>query len=179
MTTDQRKQASQTHEQDSAAVRHKNHIDNVLRYPKAQDREHKRKGNDQRNDCALLPGLGQQIPVDLLNQRDHGIASSDHYENARPPGAEASKEAHKRAKGFMRPYINRAFAGKHQAKLSGNDSAWNEECNKANQPVDVSGWACTTSHHGGIADKEHNRHEDSDHVERVQHFRENTTGDTF
>src|SRR6266700_1621229 len=117
MTTDQSKQTSQAHEQNSPAIGHKDHIDNVLRDPEAQNRERKREGNNQRDDRPLLPGFSQQIAVDLLNQGDHSITRSDHDENAGPPGTEASKEAHKRAKSFMRPHINRAFTRKHQTKL--------------------------------------------------------------
>jgi hypothetical protein len=84
MTTDQRKQTSQAHEQNSTAISHKDHINNILRDPKAQNREHKREGDDQRDDRPLLPGFDQQIAVDLLNQGDYGITSSDHDENAGP-----------------------------------------------------------------------------------------------
>ena len=130
----------------------------------------------------MLPGFGEQVQAELaaqlLDQRDHCITCSDHHQHTRPPGTEAGEKAKEGAKCFVGPHIDRALSWKHEAKLSGDDSARDEECKETQDPVNKGG--CTGARDNTcITDEKDDGHEDSHHIEGIQDLGENTASDPF
>ena len=170
--TEQPGDPGQAHRGDGGAIDDEDHVDQVLGHAEAKDRQHGADPDHQHDDDALLPWLLQPAAVQKLEHCDYQIGGGDHDQDARPPGAETRKEAPEVAQRFVRPDVDRALAGEHEAELSGDDRSRNQEGDEPEDPVDEAGRPSGLDDRA-LVREEDDRHKDRDHVERSQDLGQN------
>src|SRR5216684_8030004 len=110
MSTSQPEYTRQANQQNRCAIGNEDDVDEVLRDAETQDGQEERKSNDEDDQQALLPWFSEQVCVELatelLNECNHGIASGNHHEDTRPPGAETSEKAQECAKCLVGPDVD-------------------------------------------------------------------------